>query len=386
MSMNPLVAYGGATIYNWLRQVPREVLLAYPEAYGFYAWSLVAKGQIKAGSDLLDSFEKSAIYDDTTASLIAGARMTIAMYKGDPRIEEYARKVDSLRPPEDIQARAVIAFYLGAYYTMTRRYNEAEPLLSEAHTFFRQKGATSLATSALKWLAAITLFRGKLYQVGQMLKHALGMTGWNTNTALQHMLLGVVYYCWNDLEAAAAEREKANSSFPIPSVMGSICLYTAGTSLLQGDIGAAAEALEKAERVLIMEDATPEDLARVTAYHVALALIQDDQEAVYRWLDKLAEYEGPFLYDMPVSASHLLYERWNDSGRERLQAEHEQYHKEGYQYLEMVMRLEQALTAARPEEALAFLAEVLVMAQPEGNIRILADFGILFLTDLASLA
>jgi LuxR family maltose regulon positive regulatory protein len=375
MLMDPLVAHGGATVCKWLGQIPREVLLNRPEAYGFYVWSLIDAGQIKAGSELLDSFEKSTTHDDTTAALIAGARMGIAMYQRDPRIEEYARQVDTLRPPEDIIARLVIALHMGVYYMGTRRYNEAEPFLSEAYTGFQQKGATRLAASALMWLALIAFIHGKLHQTEEMVKQMLGSTGWNESTASLHLLLSVVYHCWNNLEEADAEREKASSSYPVPSVIGSICLYNAAASFIRGDIGVAAENIVKAEKALISEYSTPEDVARVASYRLALALEKNDQEAASRWLNKLAEYESPFLYDAPVMARLILYERLGDAGRERLQAQYEQFHKEGYQYLAMGLRLHQALLSSDTKEAVSFLAEVLVMAKPEGNIRILADFG-----------
>ena len=139
-------------------------------------------------------------------------------------------------------------------------------------------------------------------------------------------------------------------SFPTPSVMGLTYLYTAGVCLTQGDISGAAEAVEKAESMLITENTLLEDLARVAAYYVALALEEDDQEAISRWLDKLAEYNVPFQYDVPISARHLLYDRWGNVERERLQAEYEQYHKEGYQYLEMGVRLHQSLLSPDSEE------------------------------------
>ena len=376
MSMNPLVMYGGSTTYNWLRNVPQEVLLTHPIACVVYAWSLTNVGQTKVASNLLDSYEKSEAYDDSTAAIVAGARMSIAVFDEDPRMDEYARKALSLLPPDDIQARMIIALHLGTYYMRTRQFNEAEPFLSESYTFFQQKGFDQLASGALVGLTLIALARGRLHQAEQMLKRAPGMTGWNQNIASLHLLLSVVYHYWNDQEGAASEREKAISSYPEPSVMGSIYLYTSAAYLTQGDIEGATEAVDRAERVLITENATVEDLARVTAYHVALALEQDDQESVSRWLDKLAEYEGPFLYDVPFNARHILYERWGNTGLERLQVLYEQFHKEGYQYLEMEVRLQQALLSPDPAEALLFLGDVLIMAQPEGNIRILADFGL----------
>jgi LuxR family maltose regulon positive regulatory protein len=376
MSTDSMAVYGGLMTYNWLRQVPREVLLAHPMAYVCYAWSLVVIGQVRAGAELLDNFEKSAVYDDEIEAFIAGARMNIASYIGDSRIEEYARKVLSLQG-DDIRARMATDLYLGFYYVRMRRYNEAEPLLSDAYISYQREGFAMMASWALMQLAQIAFFRGKLHQTEEMLRRALGMDERRVIYDSLHMWLGVVYHLWNDLEGAAAEWEKANLSFPSQSVMGSIYLYTAGACLTQGDTVAAAEAVEKAESVLIREDTLPEDLARVAAYRLALTLKEDDREAISHWLGKLAEYEGPFLYDVPVSARHLLYERWGEAGRERLQAEYEQYHKEGYQYLEMGVRLHQALLSSDPDEALAFLAEVLVMAKPEGNIRLLVDFDLL---------
>jgi LuxR family maltose regulon positive regulatory protein len=371
MSKDSMAVYGAGIVHNWLRKVPQEVLRACPMAYLIYAWTLITTGQFKTGAELLDNVEKSEVYNVETEARIAGARMVIASFTGDPYIEEYVRKVRSLRP-DDILAQMATNLYLGFYYVRERRFNEAEPLLNDAYTSYQREGLTMMAGAALMWLGIIALFRGELRQAEQMLKQSLGVIKWND---LQHMWLGVVYHCWNDLDEAAAEREKALASFPAPSEMGSIYLYTAAAGLLKGDIGAAAEAIEKAEKVLITEDALPEDFARVAAYHVTLAIEKDNQNAISQWLDKFAEYEGPFLYDVPTSAIHLLYERWGEIGRERLQVEYEHYHKEGYQYLEMGVRLHQALLSTDPNEALAFLVDVLVMGEPEGNIRILADSG-----------
>jgi len=363
--------------YNWLRQIPLEVLRTHQQTFVVYAWAAISMGQVKLGTDLLDSFEKSEVYDDEMEAFILGARMSLALIRGDARIEEmekYVRKVRSMRP-DDIGAHVITGMQLANCYIGKRRYNEAEPYLSEACALSQQDGGDVYTSGTLQGLSKIAFFRGQLHHSEEMLKQALGIARFNENTTLIHMLLGMVYHCWNDLDEATAEWEKALASFPPPSEMGSIYLYTARVYLTQGDIESAAEAIEKAEKVLITEYALPENHARVAAYHLALNLEKDDKEAVSRWLDKLAEYEGPFLYDVPAGAKYLLYEKLGDTGRERLQVEYEQYHRKGYQLLEMGVHLEQALLSPDPDEALTFLGEVLVMAKPEGNIRILADFG-----------
>jgi LuxR family maltose regulon positive regulatory protein len=375
VSINPIIVYGGRTTYGWLHQVPQDVLIAHPTAYVYCAWSLVAMGQNKASSDLLDNYERSGAYDETAAPLIAAVRTIIASFMGDSRIEEYARQALSLLPRDDIQARMMIHHYLGVYYALTRRYNEAEPLLNEAYEFFQQRGVITLAAAALLWLALITLFRSKLHEAEQMLKKALAMTGWNVSTAMQYMLLGVIYQLRNEQEKASAEWEKAKQSFPTPTVRGLISLYTTEACLSKGDIDGAAEALEEAESVINTEGATTEDLTRLAGYHIALALAKNDDEDVSYWLEKYAEYDKLFFYDVPASACLLLCKKWGNAGRERLQTQYEQFHREGYHYLVMIVRLEQALLSPDPEEAVSFLAEVLDIAKPESNIRMLVNFG-----------
>jgi LuxR family maltose regulon positive regulatory protein len=364
---------------NWLRQVPLDVLRTQPVAYARYVLSLISTGEIKAGADLLDSFEKSEVYDEAMEEFIARARMNIALFQRDPRIEEYGRKVRSLRP-DDIQAQMNVSYQLGIHYVMAHRYNVAESLLSEVHAFHQQQGDTVGVSNTLAWLSFIALYRGKLRQAEKMLKRALGMAEWCQCTGLQHLLLGSVYLHWNDLEGAAAEWEKvaewekASLISPLAWVMGLVHLNIAVVCLIKGDTVAAAEALEKAEKVLITEDASPVGLARIAGYHLAIALEDGDQEAVSRWLDKLAEYEVSFPDILP-GARHLLYERWGEAGRERLQAEYELYHREGYHYHEIGVRLEQAMLSPDPDEALAFVTEALALARPEDNIRILVCTG-----------
>jgi LuxR family maltose regulon positive regulatory protein len=366
-------------ICNWLGQVPLDTLRAHPTAYARYVLFFISTGEIKAGADLLDSFEKSGVYDEGMEEFIARARMNIAIFQGDPRIEDYARKVRSLRP-DDIQTQMNVSYQLGIYYATTRKYNEAESLLSEVYTFYQQHGNTHGASDTLTWLAFSALYRGNLYKAEGMLNKALGMAEWGQCTGLQHLLLGTVYFHRNDIEGATAEWEKttewekASLISPLSWVTGLVYLNTALVYLIRGDTDAAAEALEKAEQILLREDASPEALARVGSYHLAIALEEGDREAVSRWLDKLAEYDVSSSNMLPV-AGHLLYDRLGDTGRERLKAEYEKYHLEGYHYNEIGVRLEQAMLSPNPDEALAFVAEALSMAKPEGNIRILVCTG-----------
>ena len=366
-------------ICKWLRQVPPETLSNRPPAYARYVLSLISTGDIKAGAELLDSFEKARVDDKGMEEFIARARMNIALFQLDPRIEEYARKVRS-QQPDDIPTQMTVSYQLGIFYTMTRQYNEAEPLLREVCTFHEQQGDANGISNTLSWLAYIEFYRGRLHKAEEMLKQALGMTDWCQCTGLQHCLLGAVYFHWNDIKAACTEWdkviewEKASWISPLNFVMGLVNLYTAMVYLVKGDTAAATEALDKAEKIMITKDTLPSNLNRVIGYRLAIDLEKDDQEAVSRWLEKLVDYEGPFLDILPV-ARHLLYEKWGEVGRERLKTAYEYFHQEGYHYHETGVRIEQAMLSPDPDEALNFLAEALAMAKPEDNIRILVCTG-----------
>ena len=270
-------------------------------------------------------------------------------------------------------ARTWMDYCLGMYYTRQRRFNEAEPYINRAFTSHRGEG--EMPAAVLGGLAYIAFMRGKLHQAEEILQRALGIANRVDTSADIYTTLGMIYYQRNNLEGAVVEWKRACAPFAVPSAKGLAWLYLAGTNLIKGDIKTAGEAIEKAEKTLNTDDISAEDLARISAFHLSVALQENDEEAISHWLDKLAEYEGPFLYDVPANSRHLLYQTLGCAGGNQLQSEYECYRKEGYRYLEMGVQLERALLSPDPQEALSFLGGVLTTARGEDNIRIIADAG-----------
>ena len=375
VASKPISTYGGLTTYNWLHQIPHEVLLDHPFACSCYGWALTMIGQYHAAENFLDNLEKSITNNPQLNCSIAVIRTQIASSRLDPRTEEYARTALSLLSEDDDATRATVYFSLGGYLMHTRRYNEAEPLLTQTYKINQRTGGTTI--TSLATLALIAMQRGKLHQAEEMFRQAINMAKRHPFTAIAHEYLSIVYYMWNDLEAALTELERALALNPGgPSVLGPIYLYTVLVRLAQGDMEAAAEALEKADEIFVRDEANPQERGRVIGYHLALALEQGNDEAASRWLDKLSEYEDLFLCDVPTIAMHRQHKQWGEAIEERLDAEYERYRREGLQFYLIPVRIEQAVVSSNPEKALVFLDEALAMGRPEGFIRMFVDWGV----------
>jgi len=100
-AINPLFTFGGRTTYNWLRQIPQEILLTNLQSGIMFAAALVFIGQNIYASTFLDTLERINSRDTVLMAGGAFLRTIIAAFQNDPRIEDYARKTLSLLPPDD---------------------------------------------------------------------------------------------------------------------------------------------------------------------------------------------------------------------------------------------------------------------------------------------
>jgi LuxR family maltose regulon positive regulatory protein len=153
----------------------------------------------------------------------------------------------------------------------------------------------------------------------------------------------------------------------------------ASIRLAQGKIAEAEEAIEKAEKEF--ETVNPisgpigKSLSLIAGLRLAIAAANGDSGSFYRWLDSLAAVDDHFLSNNCIIAMHSMHKRWGNEKEERLKAEYERFRQNGYQFYSILVRIEQALTSSRRDEATRFLSEALILARPEGIIRPFVDFG-----------
>jgi len=235
------------------------------------------------------------------------------------------------------------------------RIGEAEPLLTKAYDLHRENNNYVSAGLTLAFLAAIAVLRGKLRQAEEMSKRAIQMSGPYTERPGGHVVLGWVYYIWNDLAKASIEFERATElSVGSPWMTANNILNTIPIKLAQGDIQAATITLEEVERGW-SENFNAQDRATIAGYQMVVAEATGDDESVSRWLDKFCEYSG-FILMIPTSTICLLHERGHEAGKRRLRALYETSRKENLQYYLIIERINQAISSSESEEALSLIS------------------------------
>ncbi len=176
--------------------------------------------------------------------------------------------------------------------------------------------------------ANVYLAEGKLHQVEHTARHLLQIAQ-EADMALSqyfaHWLLGVVYYEWNKLDAAAYHfsiviANQHQTHFWI--VRDVMC----GLALTYQAQGLGQEAQETARVLLewVQERHNMHELRKAYAFCGQLALLQDEVEEASPWLELAGEQEvqGPmwFLEDPPITTAWMLLARGDESSVARLDA------------------------------------------------------------------
>lgn len=366
---NPVAAYGHEKAYGWLSQVPRDALLTNPQACIYYGFALGGTKPLEVEA-FLESYERSGSYDPARAGQVALVRTATAADRQDPRIEEYAKQALELLPPGDIASRGLTRVFLGIYLYYQGRYLEAEPLLVESCDILQ---GTSEALLGIVFLVTISTFRGNLHRAEEMAKRASLLAEGHPYTRPTHLWLGVVYLWWNKLEAAAVQFEKVAALNYSPFDALHAYIWLADVRVMQGNLAAAARAIEGAERVLLTGDPSALDRAMVAAQHVNLALHQEDARLVSRWLDEIPVCEG--ISSITPSVIQLLLKRRGEEMLAQLRADYESSSKEDLCWGPIFVRVAQAVASSDPEEAMRFMAEALARARSGEFVRPLISWG-----------
>ena len=372
-SVSP-VKFGGLVTYNWLKQVPQEVLRTNAGASLVYASSIGIVGRLSEAKALLDEYEKLGVFPPSLAGRVAAIRTLLVAWQGGLRIEEYASKALSLLPADDLLMRGVVSHHLGLHYVLTGRSKEAVPPLNAAYDLWRRTGDDGLASTSLAFLGIIAMGWAGLQRAEEMFKQAIGLGGRHPNTVTAHLYLGAIYYLRNELDAAIAEHEKGIALSPDSRNLAIAHLRIAGARLAQGNIEAAEQATEQAERAASSGYPVGKVPTRIAACRAGLAVARGDDESASRWLDKVVDYEDLFG-ELPIASVRLLIQRRGRVLQERLKSGYEKQRKEGVKGGLVLACVALAFASSRPDEALSFLSEALAAGKPDGQIRSFVDWG-----------
>jgi LuxR family maltose regulon positive regulatory protein len=371
-----------ATLLGWLQALPDSEVRERPDLCHLYSWVLILTGQLDAAASYLGHAERAASDNPALLGEIMAMRAYIARLQGDDhRTMELSEQALLLLPQENFQLRSVVALNLGIAYRNRGRLSEAEQALAEANQAARQSNNEYVRLISLGFLATICGAKGNLHRAEELCHQAIGPAEEPPATALSHLALSGLLYEWNDLESAAHHLQRG---LRLSQLSGNLELQAgvyralARAKLAQGDTTGVSDVLDNADHLAQSADFPPLDRVRNAACHVEIALAQGDLASALRWSSQVSEDADASLFypHLNLTRARLLIAQGREAAAaEELEVQYETAAQAGWQYGVIEIRLLQALAAATPNDALAFVVDALTLAQPEGYIRIFVDKG-----------
>jgi LuxR family maltose regulon positive regulatory protein len=367
------------TMLNWLRLLPEDVLQAHLQLYIWYCLALAITGQLDTAESKLRKIEMVARGGAIIQGEIAAAQSFVYQVLGDiPRTIEMGKKALSLLPGDESESRCMVCYTLGYMYWKRGLFTEARPLLTEAHRVGRQLGNLGVAANSLIFLAEMDRYGGKLRRAAEQLQQAIELAGTSPAAAPSHESWGAVLGEWNQLEAAVYHMQKAIELGQLsctPEFVARSIILLAYLRLAQGNEAEAMKALEKSCSIA-HNLGSPSARADHAAFHIMIALMQNDLVTASEWGSQLALNADalPFYINL-IPARLLIAQGKKIAAAEKLRSLYDETLRGGLQSYTIRIRLYQTMAADHEESALDFLMDALVMAEPEGYIRTFVDEG-----------
>jgi LuxR family maltose regulon positive regulatory protein len=406
------VAYQGqiSTVLEWLHALPGELIRTRPRLGVYYARLLISTNQFEAAEELLQQAERNIQEElpveqvQVILGWVLSVRAGIAAFSGDlERAVSLAREALTLLPESDIYPRA------GALVTAIRSYlvsgdvtSDTELAVAAADVFIRASGHLFATVTSTCLLARLHILQGRFRQAAatyeQLMQVVLRPEVLQTapSSLFYYFGLGDLLREWNELDDA--ERHLAQGMAlvketltvePFVAVLG----YTTLARLEQAR-GNSLEALATLDTLEHLADQRhfPQHLVtQETAVRAQLELAQGNVAAAIHWADSSGlsleddnlryPHEREYLVlarvriaqarDDPVSpllldVLHLLDRLLQDAeAKARLGS-----------VLEILIVSALAHQAQSDQtSALSTLEQALVLAAPEGYIRLFVDEG-----------
>ncbi len=394
-----------ATLLDWLGALPEVIVRVRPFLAVWMAHALLASGQVDAAeAHLLDAVRWLEIEKDKAQGEIEqryarrisnhtlALRAAIAATRRDAQLTILLSRQALERSfgSDERFLRGRLLHNLGSAYLWDGDVVSAEKMLTEALLESEQPGNPFTSVLASCQLAGVQVARGRLHEASRTnqraIQLAMDMEGKVQPIAGRAYLgLALLYYEWNDLEAA---RRWAIEGLELARQSGMMDILSLGYRVAarlaqaRGDWGEAANWLQEAE-CLARANRLRQELARVSIYQTRLQLACGDLNSAIHW----AEATGLSAKDEPTylrEAAHLTLARL-------LIAQD--------QYGEAVSLLERLLTAAetsgrvdsaikilvllapaverlhRPDLASRIMGQALLLAEADGYVRTFLDGG-----------
>ena len=411
-----------ATVLSWLKVLPDPLIRDRPILSVVYALVLLNAGQLEKVEARLQDAERRlaqlaqagrpeaqrAVNEAQYRSLpacIANARAYRAQALGDfASTIAYAQQALALLPTDDYE-RGTTAAILGLAYWSSGNVEAAHRSFAEGLTAFQELGGIQITVAATFILANMHMAQGLLQTAVKTCEQALQLAAQQPGPMLQgtaelHLALSEIRYEQGDLEAANQLLLKGESLRDQISIPGADCMWWLVKGQLaaaQGDLDTALDQLHEAAR-LYRQSPVP-NVRPVEALKVRWWLRQGRLAGALEWVREsgfslddppnyLREYEHLTLARVAIAQYRHDGQRPAHRGHRTDEGMHQAIGlltrllaaAEAQERLGSIVKILVVLALAREAQgnvvaAMAALERALILAEPEGYVRIFAECG-----------
>jgi len=389
------------TLLGWMEKLPDKLIQSRPSLCLYHAWALLFNGYpLETVEARLRSAEGGDFGRPTVNTM--PLRAFLALYQGQTlqAIQLSGQALEQL-PESEAVLRGLASLTLGVAQLTEGDSEAGQRTLGEAARLGHRTGNLMVAGGVLCNLAELSRKQGQLHKAQQLYQQALeratDASGRRWPIAGRALLgLGELAREWNDFEAAARFLTDGIELVAQWGQVGALGGYLSLARLrqAQGDFAGAGEALEKARQLALRTQTTDLDDLIVEMYAAWLSMAQGNLNAARKWaqwrgfdraadtteLDRREDFVTYHLrkYEYPVLARLWLAEGRPAEAQallEQLVPNVEKLDRVGLA-IEARLLLALALKAqGHVEETWRAVEQALILAQPEGFIRLFVDEG-----------
>ena len=391
------------TLLKWLEALPNEAIYARPALSLSYAWALFTTGQWEAVDPILPAVEQAievveqrAVRENMLGE-VATIRACVTYEGGDmDRCLALIHQALDLLAEDNLMTRSPAKYVQGLAYFGRGNFSAARQAYRDAITYSRQADNLSIGLMATGSLMQLTLKQGQLQQAAALYRQARllgeqqgGVVLGPTGVACVHM--GEVLREWNDFETAerilAEGIELCKQQMSMPEIVLEGYISLARVRHAAGDGQGAVEALEQVEEHLaelrLRSGNVQMIISQTLANRVRLWLAQGNLTAAIYWADEQGlKTDDDLDQDHPdnyiLLARVCLAQGRADEALRVLERLSDTLADGSPPRLIIEILVLQALVQHvldDPTQATNTLAQALVLAEPEGYVRLFVDEG-----------
>jgi LuxR family transcriptional regulator, maltose regulon positive regulatory protein len=378
-----------ATVRHWLQALPEDVLYARPSLCLLYAWAFLYVGQIESCKRPLEVAERAWRAEGNLSRLgeVYIFQSSIALVQGDAiAARDCAQKALPLLAENDLIHRCNYATYVGASALMLGDIREASRLLNGAMVQCQPVHLYSTLYT-MNFIAEMQMVQGKLHQAAATSQEVISTLAGRASihSSRAYCRLGSLSREWNELDQAATNMQQAlalGEQAGQDIYMSPVYLASAQIRWARGEIRETLALLDKAEQAaqqLVNDRASKQ----ARAFQAQVDLAQGNLAQAERWSEEVGfdasdepthEHEIEYLM---LARLRIAQHRAREAVRllDRLLAGDEEAGRTGNTISVLTLQALAYWQLDNVEQAVSVLSRLLVLAEPEGYVRVFVDEG-----------